>query len=166
MKIDTSKQIRARHYHFKSKLGEGDFSGVPVWVEDRAVSTPTFEQDVHEHYLDGETIQVMSREIAKIFYMHFIKGNRTELTPDELAGIRIIFDLNQTDFANLLAVAKGTISRAMRGGLKLTKPVIAFLMELFYHELQKPGYAKKNLARRMGKAPQVILKTEFELKRA
>jgi hypothetical protein len=58
----------------------------------------------------------------------------------------LVLEVSKTEFAKLLRVAKGSVTRYVDGSLKPTAPAVQLMLIFLAAELAKPGTAKKLLA--------------------
>lgn len=83
----------------------------------------------------------MEREVAKQWVRDFVEQNRSvsSLVHDEIHGILLALGVNKTEFAKLLKVTKGTVTKLVTGDLKPTAPVAQLMLIYLAAELSKAG---------------------------
>jgi DNA-binding transcriptional regulator YiaG len=159
------KRIVAKQYEFASRLGQAIFRNVPVWlVASDKVTVKNFDQDEHEHELSGDVIQLLSREIAVSFYTTIAVNQRT-LTGDEVYGIQCVLNVKQHELAQLLGVTKGTISKIVRGNMKMKRPETLLCLEVLKNELMQPGYARAKLDHKRENLSESQLEPTYDFKK-
>jgi DNA-binding transcriptional regulator YiaG len=115
------RQIVAKSITFESELGKEVFRNVPVYVDSDAITEKNFDEHIHDFYLSGDVIQKLGKMVAVSFLLR--KNVSAELfTAKELSGIRMVLDLSQNEFADFIGVSKGTMSKLLKGTLKIKKP--------------------------------------------
>ena len=153
MKIIIAKKWRA-----VSLLGEAIFTGVPLLVpEDFPAEKGQIVSVERKNLLaaigvSGEVTQKMDREIAKQWVIDFIDNKRegASITPDEIYGILLVLGISKTDFAHLLRVHKGSVTKYIDGSLKPTAPVAQLMVIYLAAELTKKGRIKTLLQKESG----------------
>lgn len=115
------KEIIAKALTFRSKFGMIMVHHVPVTVEDKTISSATFNEKKNDFRLNGEVIKTMTLIAALKFFIETAPKHKN-LTKDEAAGIMFIMGLNQSEFAKMLGLTKGTVSRILSGKLRMKKP--------------------------------------------
>jgi hypothetical protein len=158
------KRIVAKNYRFASILGIADFRNVPVWVEAKEeITGKNFDQKLHDHELSGDVIQLLSREIAVRWYSQLQEGHL--LTAKEIYGIQCIFGVKQIELATLLGITKGTISKLIKGSMKIRRPEAILCIELLKNELLRPGYVRARLEFRKESLPEAQLEPIYDFKK-
>lgn len=149
------KTVVAKRWTHVSVFGSAEFSRVRIVVEAdfpgrRGQILSIREDDPRVAGLDGEVIHQMEREVAKRWILDFAKQNRalSSLKPREIQAMRWTLGINQSDFAKLLGVSKGSITKYMKGSLKPTAPVATLMLIFLAAELTKEGTAKEVLRHR------------------
>ena len=136
------KKIKVKKLFYKSNLGSNYFSDVSVWVDD-SISDRNFDEKEHEYSLDDEEASRLSRELAHKFIIKKINNNDFELTDDEVYGVRLVLGINSTEFASIIGIHKGTMSKILKGTIKMKKPECMLAMIWLIKELAHPqGYIK------------------------
>lgn len=147
-----AKRVIAKKWHHLSNLGEGDFSGVPIFVDDdhpaESGSVITVRSsDRRVIGPAGDVIDLMEREVAKKWVIDFVESGRkrSSISAKEIHGILLVLGLNKSDFAKLVSVTKSTVTKYVLGTLKPTEPVGQLMVIYLAAELTKPGAIKKLL---------------------
>ena len=140
------KRVIAKKWHEISKLGEATFTRVPVLVPDdfpakKGQVVNVDPKTVPMAGVAGDVILKMDREIAKQWVINFIKAEResSSITPDEIYGILLTLGVSKTDFAKILKVHKGSVTKFVDGSLKPTAPVVQLMVIYLAAELSRPG---------------------------
>ncbi len=135
----------------ESKLGVGTALDVEVRLLVEGVSRNNFNQDKHDHLLDSTEIDRLALAAAEDFirsnYHSILKGEQT-LTEDELSGVRMVLGLNATQFAEILGIPKSTLSKMLKGTLKIKRPEAILVMERLITEVQEPRYWREYLTKK------------------
>ena len=151
------KIVIAKKWHEISSLGEATFIGVPLLVPDD-FPAKKFQlvnidpKKVLTAGVSGEVTQKMDREIAKQWLINFIESERegVSLTPTEVYGILLVLGISKTDFAHILKVHKGSVTKYIDGTLKPTAPVAQLMVIYLAAELTKKGSIKTLLQNESG----------------
>ena len=150
------KTVIAKKWHEVSKLGEATFTGVPVMVPDdfpakKGQTVAIDPKKVPLAGVAGDMIQKMDREIAKQWVIDFIERHRNaaSITPDEIYGILLTLAVSKTDFARLLKVHKGSVTKYVDGSLAPTPPVAQLMVIYLAAELTREGAVKAVLEEEM-----------------
>lgn len=143
------KTVTARKWHAVSKLGEATFVGVPVIVPDDFPAKRGQIVDIDPKKVPlagaaGDVIQAMDREIAKQWVIDFVETGRDgpSITADEVYGILLTLAISKTDFARILKVHKGSVTKYIDGTLKPTPPVAHLMVIYLAAELTRAGTIK------------------------
>lgn len=143
------KTVIAKKWHEVSKLGEATFIGVPVMVPDdfpakKGQIVNIDPKKVPMAGVAGDVIQRMDREIAKQWIIDFVESGRdaASIMPDEIYGILLTLDVSKTDFARILKVHKGSVTKYIDGTLKPTPPVAQLMVIYLAAELTREGTIK------------------------
>ena len=140
------KSVIAKKWHEVSKLGTATFLRVPLIVPDdfpakRGQIINIDPKKVPMAGVAGDVILKMDREIAKQWVINFVKTGRetSSITADEIYGILLTLAASKTDFAKLLKVHKGSVTKYIDGSLKPTAPVVQLMLIYLAAELSRPG---------------------------
>ena len=143
------KTVIAKKWHEVSKLGEATFTGVPVMVPDdfpakKGQVVNIDPRKVPLAGIAGDLIQRMDREIAKQWIIDFVERRRDagSITADEIYGILLTLGVSKTEFASILRVHKGSVTKYIDGSLKPTPPVTQLMVIYLAAELTKAGAIK------------------------
>lgn len=143
------KNVIAKKWREVSMLGKATFTGVPVLVPDdfpakRGQLVNIDPKKVPMAGVAGDVIQQMGREIAKQWVIDFVNrgSDASPITPDEIYGILLTLGLSKTEFAQLLKVHKGSVTKYIDGTLKPTPPVTQLMVIYLAAELTKKGSIK------------------------
>lgn len=91
---------------------------------------------------DVEKERAAFREIARKYLENEAFKGGLEIG-EEIAGVRIVLGLNASQLAQILGITRGTMSKLLKGKLRLKRPEAILLTERLIAELQKPGYWKR-----------------------
>jgi DNA-binding transcriptional regulator YiaG len=127
---------------------------VPVYVED---NFPTSRKGARVALKDnddrvvgpgGDVIGIMEREVAKQWVLRLVERERDPATikPEEIHGILLVLGITKSDFAKLLRVSKGSVTKYIDGSLAPTPPVAQLMLIYLAAELTKAGTVKAILA--------------------
>ena len=156
------KKVIAKTYRYVSPLGEAVFRNVPVLVDDD-FHGKTVDQNKHDIAVSGDVIMLMDREVAKDWFKN--RADALHLAPREVNAIRIICGVNQSEMAALLRLAKGTMSKVLKGALKLRPPMSDLCLLLLAYELAEPGSVKRDLHDDLTALAGDVPEPSFDLKR-
>jgi DNA-binding transcriptional regulator YiaG len=150
------KTVIAKKWPEISKLGKATFTGVPVMVPDdfpakKGQAVNIDPKKVPMAGVAGDVIQKMDREIAKQWIIDFIENHRdaASITSDEIYGILLTLGVSKTDFARLLKVHKGSVTKYVDGSLAPTPPVAQLMVIYLAAELTREGAVKAILEEEM-----------------
>lgn len=139
------KTFKAKSYRHTSYLGELIIKDVNIELLESGITKETFDSNKHEHLIDANEVERMERLVG----LHFVQDNLVaivkdarKLSEDEVYGIQLITGLNATQFATLLGIHKGTLSKILKGRLEMKKPERILAMHLLQNEILTPGYCK------------------------
>lgn len=145
------KTIEAKFLTYESAFGTGVFMNVPVSV-DSTVDLETFNTKTDDYALRGDIIQLLEREMARIWLREYLKrdvdGNhirRWQLSRDEARALAQIFGFNGTEFGRLIGQTKGKVSKIFAGEQAMSPPVVTLVVKVLIDELKHPGYARASL---------------------
>lgn len=147
------KTVIARKYTETTHLGSMVFDYVPVMVDESFKAKPGAVVSLKkgdEFSVGGDVIRKTSKVIAIAWLKKKVEKNELSMTPEEFYGVMVELKLNMTQVAEILGVAKGTISRMASGDLKVSKSQAGMLMVLLAQELSHEGSAKAFLSGKLG----------------
>ena len=143
------KIVIAKKWCEVSLLGSATFTGVPVMVPDHfpAKKGQVVTIDPKKEPLAGvagDVIQKMDREIAKQWVIDFVERQRSSssITSSEIYGVLLTLGISKTEFARLLKVHKGSVTKYIDGTLRPTPPVAQLMVIYLAAELTKEGTIK------------------------
>ena len=151
------KQVVKKTYRYESHLGKATFRNVPVWLVDDLTGR------TNDVALDDQVAMAMEREVAKDWLAR--RAEPDKLSPQEIDAVRIIFGLNLSEFARLLRLTKGTMSKIFHGKLKLQRPMSDLCLLLLACELLNPGTAKRALNEELTDLVGRVPKPQYDLKK-
>ena len=144
-----AKRIIAKKWTHLSTLGECVFYGVPIFVEDifpgaSGATAAVKKGDLKVIGPAGDVINIMEREVAKQWVIQFVEQGRNSasITAEEVHGILLVLGISKTEFAKLLKVDKGTVTKYVGGTLKPPAPVTQLMLIYLSAELTKAGTAQ------------------------
>ena len=144
--MQVYNKFKAKEYRLETYLGDGVAKDVLVKLLVDKVTRNTFDQDVHEHLIDSVEVDRLSLAAAESYvkshYLPILKGEK-QVAADEIAGVRIVLGINASQLAQILGVTRGTMSKLLKGKLRLKRPEAILLVERVITELQTPGYWKR-----------------------
>lgn len=150
------KTVIAKKWYQISKLGEATFTGVPIMVPDDfpAKKGQVVSIDPQKVLMAGvasDLVQKMDREIAKQWVINFIESHRTaaSIAADEIYGVLLVLGISKTDFARLLKVHKGSVTKYIDGSLIPTPPVAHLMVIYLAAELTRKGAVRAILKEEM-----------------
>lgn len=142
------KKLIVQHFYYESLLGSAFFNQVNIRVDDETLTDQLFNQEKDDYYLDDLESQRLSLELAITFfqknYIDIMKG-KYKLTPENISGIRLILNLNQSQFAAYLGIHKGSMSKYLKAKIDLNRPIAISMMDKLFLELNNKGIARKLL---------------------
>jgi DNA-binding transcriptional regulator YiaG len=140
--------FKAKEYRADTKLGVGVGRNIRVQLLVPDVTKDNFNQDKHDHLIGSDEVTLIFKAAAEAFlkknYLDILFGRRA-LAASELSGIREFLNLNATEFASILGVPKSTLSKLLKGDVRIKTPEASLAMERLSMELQASGYWRKIL---------------------
>lgn len=156
------KKAIAKTYRYSSAFGEAVFRNVPVLVDDD-FRGKTVDPDKDDCGLTGNVIMAMEREVAKGWLRD--RADPLHLKSREIESIRVLCGLNQTEMAALLRLTKGSMSKILKGALKLRPPMSDLCLLILAYDLTEPGSVKRDLHDDLLGLVGEVPKPSFDLKR-
>jgi len=137
-------------YAHSDAFGDSIFSNVLVTVDSESgdVAAESFDPESTEYYLPAETITYLGLESARRFLNERtseIVSGRYSLSLDQLRMVQNCLMVNRSEFADLLGMHKGTITRIFSGELALQKDVQMLIVQRLKDEVECPGISKRLL---------------------
>ena len=149
------------HRHV-SHLGDAVFKNVPVLVDD-SFSRKEVNSKTDEYAISGDVVMRMEREVAKTWLTE--KADPRNLKADEVNAVRILCGLNQSEFASVLGLTKGTMSKVLKSRLKLRSPMSDLCLLVLAAEIANPGAARAILNDSLTSIAGKLPRPQFDLKK-
>jgi hypothetical protein len=138
------KKIKVKQYTVPTKFGDFSAKKVEVLVYDEKITQSNFDVRKHEHAISTEAALAAERQAGEQFLGNNYKSIRVGskvLNSAELAGIMLVCDLRAVQFAKLLGVSKGQMSKLLKSS-KIPKTVSIAAIDLLLNEIRLAGYSK------------------------
>jgi DNA-binding transcriptional regulator YiaG len=136
------KRIKLKTFEHESLLGVKVFKNVAAWIYEN-VDLSNFNPEKDEYFIDDKETMRLEREVAQSFVSRKLQEKTLELTAEEVSGIRMVLGLNATEFAKIIGITKGTMSKILRGTIKMKRPECILALMWLIKELDSDtGFIK------------------------
>lgn len=155
------KKIKVKQYTIPTKFGDFNAKNVEILVYDEKLTHSNFNVSKHDHAISTQDALIAERQAAEKFLCENYKNIRIgtkALGPEELTGIMYVCELKAVQFAQLLGISKGQMSKLFRSS-KIPKTVSIAAIDLLLNELRLAGYSKVLLGEK------ILKKTTTEKRR-
>ena len=139
------KTIVLKNYHYKSIFGSTLMVDINVCLDDESYDSYLNDGNIenYDYGIPGDEIRKVELQAAKQFlvakFIAVLRGE-ADLTSGDFKAIQTFVNVNQSDFALLIGIDRGSYTNLLRREA-CSRPTALAALEMLGREIRRPGFA-------------------------